>query len=84
MLLLKHKALTLDTEKTEMRCAIWYHLYNLKNVKNTHGGVTLLHACFSRFLNCTSGTKSRNGSHIQELRQLQECDKIYNVNPETL
>ena len=22
-----------------MLCAIWYHLYNLKNVKNTHGGV---------------------------------------------
>ena len=22
-----------------MRCAIWYHLYNLTNVKNTHGGV---------------------------------------------
>ena len=22
-----------------MRCAIWYQLYNLKNVKNTHGGV---------------------------------------------
>ena len=22
-----------------MRCAIWYHLYNLKNVKNPHGGV---------------------------------------------
>ena len=22
-----------------MRCAIWYHLCNLKNVKNTHGGV---------------------------------------------
>ena len=22
-----------------VRCAIWYHLYNLKNVKNTHGGV---------------------------------------------
>ena len=20
-------------------CAIWYHLYNLKNVKKTHGGV---------------------------------------------
>ena len=27
---------------TVMRCAIWYHLYNLKNVKNTHGGVLLL------------------------------------------
>ena len=52
-----------------MRCAIWYHLYNLKNVKNTHGGVlllalkvTLLHGCFSHFLNCTNGTKSRRAS----------------------
>ena len=25
-----------------MFCAIWYHLYNLKNVKNTHRGVLLL------------------------------------------
>ena len=25
-----------------MFCAIWYILYNLKNVKNTHGGVLLL------------------------------------------
>ena len=70
-----------------MFCAIWYHLYNLKNVKNTHGGVLLLvklqafkvnnkgprttpmaaklfHGCFSRFLNCTNGTKSRKTSHI--------------------
>ena len=23
-------------------CAIWYHLFNLKNVKNTHGGMLLL------------------------------------------
>ena len=42
-------------------CAILYHLYYLKNVKNTHGEVlllvkpatllkiTLLHGCFSRF-----------------------------------
>ena len=22
-----------------LRCAIWYHLYNLKDVKNTHRGV---------------------------------------------
>ena len=54
-----------------MRCAIWYHLYNLKNVKNTHEGVltatllklTLLHACLSHFLNCTNDAKSRNASH---------------------
>ena len=25
-----------------MRWGIWYHLYNLKNVKNTYGGVLLL------------------------------------------
>ena len=52
-----------------MLCTIWYRLYNLKIVKNTHGGVlllvklqaslkvTLLHGCFSRFLNCANGTK---------------------------
>ena len=64
-----------------MLCAIWYHLCNLKNLKNTHGGVllivelqakewnftkvTLLHGCFSRFLNCTNATKSRNAPHIE-------------------
>ena len=59
-----------------VRCAIWYYLYNLKNVKNTHGGVltlvqaatllksTLLHGCFSRFLNCPNGTKSVNAPHM--------------------
>ena len=25
-----------------VRCAIWYHLQNFKNVKNTHGGVLIL------------------------------------------
>ena len=25
-----------------MRCAIWYHLHNLKNVKNTPGEVLIL------------------------------------------
>ena len=25
-----------------MRCAIWYYLHNLKNVKNTHGSVLIL------------------------------------------
>ena len=25
-----------------VRCAIWYHLYNLKNVKDTHGEVLIL------------------------------------------
>ena len=63
-----------------MRFAIWYHLYNSKNVKNTHGGVlllvklqlepatllkvTLLHGWLSRILNCTNGTKWRSASHM--------------------
>ena len=25
-----------------MRCAIWYHLHNFKNIKNTYGEVLLL------------------------------------------
>ena len=37
-----------------MRCAIWYYLYNFKN---THG-------CFSLFLYCANGNKSRKTSHI--------------------
>ena len=59
-------------------CAMRNHLYNLKNVKNTHSAVlllvnlqpetllklTLFHGCFSRFLICTNGTKSRKASHL--------------------
>ena len=59
----------------------WDHLFNFKNMKNTHGvvlllvklepksltliKVTLLHGCFSRFLNCTYDTKSCNASHTK-------------------
>ena len=32
----------IDQGNYEMHCVIWYHLYNLKIVKNTHGGVILL------------------------------------------
>ena len=60
-----------------MCCAIWYYLYNLKNVKNTYGWLLrlkpatllkliLLHRCFSRFLNWTNGTKSRNAPQISD------------------
>ena len=48
-----------------MLCRVWYHFHNLKNMKNTHGGVLLLAknnlppwVFFSCFLNCTNGTKS--------------------------
>ena len=63
-----------------MGCAIWYHLYNLKNVNNTHRGVLPFvnlqaEACnfansktspwfFLTFLNCTNGTQSGQGSQL--------------------
>ena len=61
------------------KCGALRDLYNLKSVKNTHGGVlilvcrlkpttlpklTLFHGCFSRFLNGTNGTKTRNAPRI--------------------
>ena len=62
-----------------MLCAICYHLYIAKKVKNTHGGVlllvTFLHGCFSRFQNFTNDTKSRNASQINNYME----DKISNL-----
>ena len=54
-----------------MACAIWYHLYNLKNAKNTHKACNFAKSntapwVFSRFLNCTNGAKSCKLSHIKK------------------
>ena len=53
-----------------VRCAIWYDLYNLKNVKLPMEEcllkLRLLHGCFPCFLNCKNGTKLRNAPHIVE------------------
>ena len=65
-----------------MLYAIWYHLYNLKNEKSTHGGVllqpaTLLRVTFLhewRFLNYTNDTKSRNVSHFLPLNPLKTLE----------
>ena len=38
----KWKQIYLTLSDIVMLCAIWYHLYNFKNVKNTHGRVLLL------------------------------------------
>ena len=34
--------ITVYSRPCEMLCSIWYHLYNLRNVKNIQGGVLLL------------------------------------------
>ena len=56
-----HDPLTIFAIKNSsyvVRCTIWYHLYNLKNVKSTHGGVLLL-------VNCTPMPKCDfKASHI--------------------
>ena len=36
------KDFTDTIEQKCVPCAIWYHLYNLKNEKNSHGGASLL------------------------------------------
>ena len=41
-----------------MRWVIWYHLDNLKNVKNTHGGV------FFTFLKLYKWYQIRKASHM--------------------
>ena len=92
LLLAVNNFLKKDSPTYVISCAIWYHWYNLKNVKNnTHGGVLLLvkkqdEACnftksnapswvFSRFLNCTNSTKSRNAPHMSDHYGLAEASK---------
>ena len=69
-----------------MFCAIWNHLFKLKNAKNTHGGAILLvkaSACnFTEsitpsrfcFLNCTNGNKLRKGSQIYRTTTQQKIE----------
>ena len=53
-----NSGIKINIDFNAMRCAIWYDLHNLKNVKNSYGGrsdtfsscrlkVTFLHGCFS-------------------------------------
>ena len=56
-------------------------------MKNTNGGVllkpatllkvTILHGCFSRFLNCANGTKSRNTSHLNVWTPQSKTNEFY-------
>ena len=57
-LCLSVECFTTKNRNTNDICMMWHHLYNLKNVKNSHGGMLLLlkltkviffHGCFSRF-----------------------------------
>ena len=58
---------------SHMRCAARFCTICTKNVKITnegmlHGRLKFLHECFSRFLNCTNGTKQRNAPQYYTIR----------------
>ena len=91
----KSYILSQSLSQSKMLCAIWYHLYNLKNVKSTYEKVlfkvaacnllkvTLLQGCFSGFLNCTNSTNSRKSSHMFYIHTLFvyfECQKWCTIN----
>ena len=51
----------------------------ISHIKLTLLKVTLIHGCFSRFLNCHNGTKLRKASHINT----EEETEMYSMNSET-
>ena len=66
----------------------WLHLYLWCVARfgkpATSLKVTFLHGCFSRFLNCTNGTKSRKTSHIKPVSSSTFTvyqDKIFQKQP---
>ena len=50
-----------------MFCAIWYHLYNLKKVKNTHRGVLLLVKLQIKHSNTLGNTDETLTHHLHEI-----------------
>ena len=70
-----------------MRCAIWYHLFNLKNVKNTHEGVllltkvTLLHGWFLRFRNSQIAQNITNRLPLALFTIIFVCINVHEFKP---
>ena len=52
-----------------MRCAIWYFMYNFKNVKNTHGGVLIL-------VKLQAGAIWYHLYNLVPFVQFKKCEKI--------
>ena len=53
-----HDKLKQDNNIYVMLWAFWYHLLNLKNVKNTHGGVLLLPKVQAEAYNFTTNSST--------------------------
>ena len=80
----------------EMLCAIWYHYYNLKNVKNNHGvvllflklipatllKVKLLHGCFFHVFKIVQMVLNRAKHHLYELISCVNQNKEWKIRNE--
>ena len=72
-----------------MCCAIWYHLYNLRNVKNTHAGVLLLvnlqksntppWMFFTFFKLCKGYQIIKRISHLDGNITMINCNSVENI-----
>ena len=56
-----------------VRCVIWYHLYNLKNVKNTHWGVLILVKLYKWY------QIAQRITFISFLRRIERCISLLPV-----
>ena len=64
-----------------MRCAIWYHLYNLKNVKNTHVGVLILAKLQASSLISTTESYITGTNNIKNRkRKSRKFNPLYSLN----
>ena len=57
-------------ESFEILCAIWCHLYNFRNVKNTNGRVLLLVKLQAKASNFTESNTPLCVFHISEIVQM--------------
>ena len=68
-ILIKRSQVIKNQCKYVVRCAICYHLYNLKNIKNTHGGVLILvklrHRCDNILVSIYFNTISAEAKRIE-------------------
>ena len=62
-----------------MRCAIWYHSYNLKKAKNAHGEVLLLVKLQSENCNFTKSNNSMGAFHAFCIVQLVPNRATHNM-----
>ena len=76
-----------------IRCSIWYHLHNIENVKNAHGGVLLLVELQAEGCNFTKSstppgviftwancTKSRQVSHYTlKIKSSQYFNRLFSL-----